>query len=64
MHLVMFSHKKNMLLLEPTVGLLGHLFGSKLLAINEFTSGIDGLVTVLCLVRDVLDRNNIDLQRV
>jgi hypothetical protein len=52
---VMLTYKEHVLLLKPAVLLLGHLSCCEFLAIYKFTTRIDWLVAMLCVIGDVLD---------
>ena len=53
-----------MLVGKATVRLLWHLLGLKGTTVHEITVGVDGLVLVFSLVRNVLARIEFDLHRV
>ena len=53
-----------MLLLEAARSLLRHLPSLEFTTIDKFEDRVDRLVSGLCLVRDVLARDQVNLQRV
>jgi hypothetical protein len=59
-----FADKEDMLLLETAGWLLGHLPGSKGLAINKLTRSVDRFEARFHFVRDVLNSHQVNLKRV
>jgi hypothetical protein len=59
-----FANEEDMLLLETAGWLLGHLSGSKGLAVNKLARSVDGFKARFHFVRDIFNSHKVNLERV
>jgi hypothetical protein len=58
---VTLANQENVLVLEFTSSLLGHLLGFEFSIVNELAGGKDWLVFGFCFERNILDGREVDL---